>query len=151
MLAIQLNTLQTCSLVIGFLTVPHASFAQGCNIADVLFGKVRIEIILDKQYNFETGIIFGNDSSNEKFRSGKILGKIEPWGTASSTARRIDNVHAELCGVLAKNLVVDVSDSDCDKCDKSPILIKSVTKTSYVVLRKDGKILGTIEGRLPKY
>ena len=82
--------------------------------------------------------------------SNKISGMIEPWGTASSTARRIDNVDAELCGVLAKNLVVDISGSDCEKCDKSPLLIKSVSKTSYVVLRKDGNVIGSIEGRLPK-
>lgn len=151
MLAFNRNKFHACLAVLGCLVSPKIAFADGCNIANILFGKVRIEIIQDKQYNFETGIIFGNDFSNEKIRNGKILGKIEPWGTASSTARRIDNVDGELCGVLAKNSVVDVSVSDCEKCDKSPLLVKSVTKTSSVVIRKDGNILGTIEGRLPKY
>jgi hypothetical protein len=122
--------------------------AEGCNIANVLFGSVRIEII--KHSDYETGIVFGNDFDSERFRNGKILGKIEPWGTASSTLRRIENANGDICGVLTTDLTVSTDDAECANCNKQPFELRKVSPNSYAVVLKSGKIVGTIEGRLPK-
>ena len=79
--------MKTAITVAGAIIVGGAGAvrAEGCNIADVLFGKVRIEIIRhqgdtapsgQKLAGYETGIIFGNDFDSPRFSYDKIfLGK----------------------------------------------------------------------------
>ena len=63
---------------LALLTTTSAQ-ANGCNIADVMFGKVTIELIQHKGY--ETAIIVGNDYpavGTSKFNAlkGAIYGQI---------------------------------------------------------------------------
>ena len=147
----------------GDTDLTNAAHAKGCNIAEVLFGKVKVEILPHKEPNgvisYETGIIFGNDYpevGRSKFDYMRILGQIN--SPERDGTRRILDVNGELCGVIEvmdergrplSELVVDNSDADCDSCDKTPIILRRVPPNSYVAMRHD-EIMGTIRGRLNK-
>lgn len=68
------STLATAFAVI--LSSSGLARAEGCNIADMLFGKVRIEIIKHNTEagKWETGVIKGNDTNGGRFSYEKILG-----------------------------------------------------------------------------
>lgn len=137
--------------------------AKGCNIADILFGKVRIEILPHKEPNgtvsYETGIILGNDFpevGRSKFDYMKILGQIS--SAERDGSRAILDVNGERCGTIEvmdergrplPEMVIDTSDTDCDTCDKTPIILRRVPPNSYVIMRHN-EIMGTISGRLNK-
>jgi hypothetical protein len=125
--------------------------ANGCNIADVMFGKVAIELIQHKGY--DTAIIVGKDYpavGTSKFDAlkGAIYGQIS--SPERDGSRKITNADGDICGSLGADLVIDTVDSDCSGCDKTPVTLQKVPKLDgYVVVRR-GSIMGTIEGRLPK-
>ena len=135
-------------ITIMCLILPSVAKAESCNLADVLFGPTTIEII--KNDGYERGIIFGANFNGQHFRSGKILGIIDAWGIGHSTSRSIKDVSGEMCGVLEKDLTIEVSRQDCPGCKKGQTRLKEITKNSYVVISQE-KIVGTIDGRLPKY
>jgi len=88
--------------------------AKGCNIADVMFGSVKIELIQHKGY--ESAIIVGNDYpavGTSKFDAlkGAIYGQIAPPERDGS--RRLTNADGEICGSIGADLVIDATDSDC--------------------------------------
>jgi hypothetical protein len=151
--------MKTAIAVAGAIIVGGASAvrAEGCNIADVLFGKVRIEIIQhqgdtapsgQKLAGYETGIIFGNDFDSPRFSYDKILGQVAPPERDGSM--RITNVNGELCGSILRDMSIDNSSASCGGCSKTPINLLKISPNSYVVRLKGGNIVGTIEGRLNK-
>lgn len=77
--------------------------ADGCNISNLLFGKVRIEQIQHPGY--ETGVIFGNDFDSKRFSYDKMLGRIA--APERDGSRQISDVNGEDCGRLRSNLVID--------------------------------------------
>jgi hypothetical protein len=123
-----------------------AARAEGCNIADVLFGKVRIEIIQHKDY--ETGIIFGNDFDSKKFSYDKILGQIA--SAERDGSRTVSDANGEPCGTIEQNLTIDTSNTNCNSCDKTPVTLRKVPPNSYIVMRNGAQIVGTISGTLNK-
>ena len=153
-----------CFVVLAAVLIwVNAAHAKGCNIADVLFGKVRVEILPHKEPNgvisYETVIIFGNDypeAGRSKFDYMRILGQIE--SPERDGTRHILDVTGELCGNIEvmdkrgrplRELIINTSDVDCASCDKTPIVLRRVPPNSYVVTRHD-EIMGTISGRLNK-
>lgn len=148
------------ALILSWTSVADA---KGCNIANILFGKVRIVILPHKEPNgavsYETGIILGNDFpevGTSKFDYMKMLGQISPPERDGS--RAIFDVNGERCGTIEtmdeqgrplREMVIDTTDTDCDGCDKTPIILRRVPPNSYVVMRND-EIMGTISGRLNK-
>lgn len=129
-------------LVSSTLALASCTWAQAeeCNIANVLFGKVRIEEAKS------TSIIIGNDFDSQRFGYGKILGQIA--GSERDDSRRISDVNLNVCGILEDNMRIDTSQAECKSCAKSRISLKKVGP-GFVVL-SDGKIMGTIEGKLPR-
>lgn len=121
--------------------------ADGCNIANLLFGKVRIELIYNKKFEYETGIIFGNDFDSKRFAYDRILGKIA--GSERDGSHRVNDVNGEMCGEITENLRVDTEGVECASCGKMPIRLQKVGN-GYAVVTGAGNIMGTIEGRLPK-
>jgi hypothetical protein len=126
-----------------------SALAEECNIANVLFGKVRIELIPHKEEQrfkgYETGIVFGADFDSKRFSYDKILGRISPPERDGS--RRISDVSGEPCGEITQSM--QIVPEDCQGCAKGPYALRRVTNSSYVVLHPNGSILGTVEGRLP--
>ena len=119
--------------------------ADGCNLANIILGKVRIELIPHDGY--ETGINFGNDFDSKRFSYYKILGQIA--SSERDGSRRITDVNGELCGVLLKDLNIDTSDGVCAGCSKEPKKLIRISPKAYGVMVNDS-IMGTIEGRLNK-
>lgn len=117
--------------------------AEGCNIANVLFGKVRIELIQHSDY--QIGIIFGGDFDSKRFDYYRILGRID--APERDGSRRIVDVNGELCGIIESDLRIDLSDAECTPCSKRPVHLRRVG-SNYVVLQ-EGTIMGTINGSLP--
>jgi hypothetical protein len=139
-------------LTAGMAVLATASAqANGCNIADVMFGSVAIELIQHKGY--ETAIVRGNDYpavGTSKFDAlkGAIYGQIS--SPERDGSRKVTNADGDICGSIGADLVIDTTDSDCNGCDKAPVTLQKVPKIDgYVVVRR-GSIMGTIEGRLPK-
>jgi len=118
--------------------------AEECNIANILFGKVRIELIPHKDY--ETGIVFGNDFDSKRFSYYKILGQIA--SPERDGSRHISDVNGEPCGEVTQNM--QIVPENCQGCSKGPYPLRKVSNSSYVILHSNGSILGNIEGRLPK-
>ena len=124
--------------------------AEGCNIADVIFGKVRIEIIPHNSggSKWETGIIFGNDTNGGRYSYYKILGQVDQ--SERDGSRAIKNIDGELCGTLNRDMSVDTEYASCvGTWCKRPISIRQVTPENLAVVA-NGSIQGTIEGRFPK-
>ncbi len=72
-----------------------ATADQGCNIADLMYGRVRIELIPHKE-GFETGIIMGADFDSKRFSYYRILGQIA--SPERDGSRLISDVNGESCG-----------------------------------------------------
>ncbi len=121
------------------------AYAEGCNVADVLFGKVRIELIQHRDY--QTGVIYGNDFDSKRFSYYRILGQI--MSPERDGSRRISDVNGEVCGVLLDNMTIDTSDSVAPSGNISA-KVQRISSVALVVLHGDGGIAGTITGRLPK-
>lgn len=118
--------------------------AEGCNIADILFGKVRIELIRHKDYS--AGVIFGDDFDSKRFSYYKIVGQIA--SPERDGSRAISDVSGQPCGTLQRDLKVDTEFVDCPSCSKAPVSVRRVTSSSFAVI-SGGAIVGTIRGALP--
>lgn len=125
--------------------------AGACNIADILFGKVRIEQILSEPRPgfaaYEIGIIFGGDFDSKRFSYDRILGRISPPERDGS--RSIRDVTGDFCGTIQKDMSINLEGLECGGCSKEPISLRSVTTNAFAVVSRNGDIMGTISGRLP--
>ena len=138
--ALSIRKLVSLAMIVTSLIFCPTAQADGCNIANLLFGKVRIEQAKS------TSIIIGNDFDSQRFRYGNILGQIA--GSERDDSRRISDLSQNVCGILQSNMQIDTSEAECKSCSKSRISLKKVGP-GFVVL-SDGKIMGTIEGKLPQ-
>lgn len=116
---------------------------SGCNIANVLFGSVRIELIPKQGY--ETGIVFGNSTDGGRFARARVLGVIH--SPERDGSRAVLDTDGNPCGEITERMQIV---ADCIGCAKGSYTLKSVSGVSLVVLHRDGSILGTIQGRLPR-
>ena len=71
-------TIATATAFAMMLSSIGLARAEGCNIADMIFGKVRIEFIPHNTGagKYETGIIFGNDTNGGVFHITKFWDKL---------------------------------------------------------------------------
>ena len=117
------------------LICASAHAEQGCNIADVLFGKTRLKLI--PRNGYETGITFGDDYDSKRFSYDRILGQID--GPECDGSRKVSNIDGTECGHIDDDLRIDTSGSDCYSCSKTPVTLKEV-----------GKLVGILNDRLNK-
>jgi hypothetical protein len=120
-----------------FAATVSASVAHAeCNLRDVFFGQIAIEIVTHDVegmpgIRYETGIIVDNTGTS------KIRGQIgEPERDGS---RPILNANGENCGRLESNF--RITDGDL------PLRLRRVSSNSFVVFNGNTPV-GTIEGRL---
>ena len=126
--------------VFGVALISSQHARADCNVAKLLQGPSRIENIRHKG-GWETGIVFGNHSSN----SHKLLGYIE--GPERDDSRLVRNTDGEWCFRIQNNLSLSF-ESDCQTCPKLSVTLRKSPK-GYPIVQSDGTVLGTIEGKLP--
>ncbi len=109
-----------------------------CEIADILFGKIK----LDPVGRNESALIRSATFENPKKDYDVILGEI----TVDRGGFTIYNAKHVVIGQISTRLVVEGSDTACDK--NSVVSIKKVQDGAYMVL-SDRTPEGTIEGKMP--
>ena len=118
----------------------QVTFAQGCNIDNVLSGGLMIELIKHTPTKelgyYETGVIFRDGED-------QIVGSMQEAERDGSN--RIEDVNGQPCGVIEKNLHVSVE----DESNKEILYLRNVGGSAFVIIR-DGRNVGTIEGRFPQ-
>jgi len=126
------------SVVVLTLLSSNAISASGqCNVADMLFGDVRIDLI---QYDgYQTAIIFGNDFNSNKFQCGRILGMIS--APERDGSRAIRDLNGTRCVTITEDLEIDSEDGETSIVGK----LRKISKKSFVLLSDDESILGSIE------
>jgi hypothetical protein len=137
------------ALAVAMLADPVfvASASAECGVANILFGKVEVEIIPhdNEAGKYETAIVRGADFDSKRFPYGKILGELSSRERNGSLP--IMNLDHVIVGSISSDLRVEGND---EACDKSRIArLHKVSPTSYV-LKVGDSIVGTIDGRLPR-
>lgn len=134
------------ALLIVFTAVAAAD-ASDCQIANILFGKVRVEIIPHNNNgeNYETAVVFGADFDSKRFASGRIVGQISSRERDGSLP--IKNIGGVIVASISRDLRLETLEDACDK--NSRVQIRKVSPTSYAVMNENS-IVGTIDGRLPQ-
>jgi len=114
--------------------------AQTCELADILFNRVQLEIVEHDDYETATVRTIEGNSANDEL--GKIVGEIY----ADRGAYVLQNTKDETVGLINPDFVVDPF-QDCDRSETLEIV--PVRDGSYIVL--SGKTpVGTIAGRFPE-
>ncbi len=137
-----------CRLLMPFFILCSASLAvkAECNIGDLFFGPVSIEILPHPKPNYyETGIIIGDDTNGGPFKYRKILGQIEE--SERDGSRAVYNAAYDFCGILKEDGRFDAIDAECASC-KIPEFTIRKSKSGMTVVSKEGRVIGTIKGRL---
>src|SRR5215216_4600170 len=146
----------TCMLSMGCAWAPaHARWTRtvevsaACRIADILFGKIRLDIISRSDY--ETAIIRSIEFRGGRHSStvpdpqrayGRILGEI----TAVRGDFSVLGIDRVIVGQISPELVIEGLDK---VCGDSRVVIRPVQGGGYVILNGENPV-GTIEGRFPK-
>ena len=135
------------AIVICFCTAFMPAHASNCQIANILFGKVRMEIIPHSNdgEKYETAIVYGADFDSKRFAYEKVVGQISSKERDGSLP--IANVDGVIVGSISRDLRIEVLDDGCDKSDH--LQLHKVSPTSYAVM-SGNSIVGTIDGRLPR-
>ena len=120
--------------------------ADACDVANVLFGKISLEIIPHtyQSDHWESALIRNNEIfGSEKENSNAIRGEI----TVDRGDFAVRRANQEVVGYIFPDLRIDGGDDDdCDK--KKKVVIKKVKQGIYVILNGD-TLVGTIKGRFP--
>ncbi len=126
------------SIAMVFLSL---SPIYACEIAEIMFGKISIDIVPHKGY--ETAIIRCADFESKKHSHGAIIGEI----TVDRGGFAVRNINQVVIGTISPDLKMEGWSDDCDENQK--ISIQKVQPGAYVIM--NGKMpVGTIEGRFPK-
>lgn len=146
----------TCMLSMGCAWAPaHARWTRtpmevsaSCRIADILFGKIRLDIISRSDY--ETAIIRSAEITDPRSSTvhdpqrayGRILGEI----TVNRGSFSVAGIDQAFVGTISPELVIEGRDK---VCGDSRVVIRPVQEGGYVILKGENPV-GTIEGRFPK-
>jgi hypothetical protein len=120
---------------------PMNAAASSCQIADIMFGDIQLDILTKPDY--ETAIVRSATFKDSTKNFGAILGEI----TVDRGGFAIRNPNQVVVGAISPKLEIEGWDDGCDK-QRRPI-IKSVQPGIYVIINGDLPV-GTIKGRLPK-
>jgi hypothetical protein len=118
-----------------------AATSTACQAADVLFGKVELQIVPEP--GWESALVRHADFNDNSRGFGVIRGEI----TVDRGGFAIRNRDNQVVGVISPKLQVEGWDDDCDKNAK--IIIRKLQPEVYVIMNGDTPV-GTIKGRFPK-
>ncbi|MFL5217140.1 MAG: hypothetical protein ACJ8DO_00535 [Microvirga sp.] len=145
----------TCMLSMGCAWAPAYARSTrtpsaSCRIADILSGKIRLDIISRSDY--ETAIIRSIEFRGGRHSStvpdpqrayGRILGEI----TAERGAFSVVDIDRVIVGQISPELVIEGWDKVCG--DSRMVIRPAIQEGGYVILNGENPV-GTIEGRFPK-
>jgi hypothetical protein len=122
-------------------------YADACDVASVLFGKIELEIIPQrnerhKGEHWESALIRNDSFESKDENMGAIRGVIT-LDRGSFAVRKPDQV---VVAIIFPTLEVEALDDDCDKTKK--LVIKKMKQGVYVIINGDTPV-GTISGRFP--
>lgn len=115
--------------------------AASCQVADILFGDVQLDIL--KKDDYETAIVRSGTFNNPKKNYDALLGEI----TVERGGFSVHDPNQIVVGSISPKLVVEGDDDVCDK--RAKIVIKPVQPGVYVIMNGASPV-GTIKGRFPK-
>lgn len=127
-------------LTLAILTAATPAYSESCQIADILFGQISLDIIPYDGY--ETAVVRSATFDNPEKYFGAILGEI----TVDRGAFAVRTTGHVVVGVITPQLHIEGWDDVCDK--KSNVEIVKVRDGSYTIL-SDNDPVGTISGRFP--
>ena len=130
----------TAAVILSGLVV-WSSSADACEIAQVMFGSIVLNIVPAKDY--ETALIRHGDFKDPKRNFGSFRGEI----TVDRGGFSIRNNNQVVVGNITSDLRMQGLDDDCDK--RSDLVIRKIQQGSYVIMNGTTPV-GTIEGRFPK-
>lgn len=125
------------AVILAALTVAPA---QSCEVAQVLFGDIQLDIV--KYPDYESAIVRHANFNDKKLNSGAIKGEI----TVDRGSFAVRNTNNEVIGIISPQLAIEGQDG-CDKAAR--IVIKRTAKDVFTIL-SGNKPVGTIAGRFPK-
>jgi hypothetical protein len=124
--------------------------SASCRIADILFGKIRLDIISRSDY--EAAIIRSVEMTGGPRSStvhdpqrayGRILGEI----TVNRGSFSVAGIDQVFVGAISPELVIEGRDKVCG--DSRMVIRPAIQEGGYVILNGENPV-GTIEGRFPK-
>jgi hypothetical protein len=127
--------------IIVAAATPISAVASSCQIANIMFGDVQLDILAHPDY--ETAIVRAAMFKDSTKNFGAILGEI----TVDRGGFAIRDRNQVVVGTISPKLVVEGSDASCDKQQR--VAIKPVQPGVYVIINGDTPV-GTIKGRFPK-
>jgi hypothetical protein len=128
-------------LAIVVAATPVSAVASSCQIADIMFGDVQLDILPHPDY--ETAIVRSATFKDSTKNFGAILGEI----TVDRGGFAIHDRNQVVVGTISPKLVVEGWDASCDK--RQRVAIKPVQPGVYVIINGDTPV-GTLKGRFPK-
>ncbi|MET7242367.1 hypothetical protein ABZT49_03280 [Methylobacterium sp. EM32] len=132
---------KSAALLIFTLALIGRAHASSCEVADILFGNVQLDIV--RKSNYETAIVRSDNFNNPKKNYGAVLGEI----TVDRGGFAIRDINQVVVGVISPKLIVEGWD---DVCDKRSVISISSAKPGVYVITNGSRPVGTILGRFPK-
>lgn len=120
---------------------PTPTVAASCEIAQVMFGNINLEIV--DHGNYESALVRNNDFNNREQNYGAIRGEI----TVDRGAFAVRNVKGVVVGTISPELQIEGFDEVCDK--SKPVMVRWVQHSVYVIVNGEYPV-GMIKGRFPK-
>lgn len=133
--------LKMCLSAILPVIVPTPTMAASCEIAKVMFGNTKLEIV--DHGGYESALIRNNDFNNREQNFGAIRGEI----TVDRGALAVRNAQGVVVGTISPQLQIEGFDQVCDK--SKPVMVRWVQRSVYVIVNGDDPV-GMIKGRFPK-
>jgi hypothetical protein len=136
-----MNFLKALSLAISFAAAPLSAVAASCQLADIMFGDIQLDIL--RKADYETAIVRSATFKDPNKNFGALLGEI----TVDRGGFSIRDRNQVVVGAITPTMAVEGWDVSCDRQQR--VVIKSVQPGVYVILNGDTPV-GTIKGRFPK-
>lgn len=129
-----------CVTTALFATLFDSETAMACEMAEVLFGDIRLSVM--KQDGFESAVVRHNNFDSSEKNYGALKGEI----TVDRGSFAVRNINQVVIGIITPDLIVEGLDDSCDK--SSRVSIVPVKRGVYAILN-GSRPVGTIEGRFP--
>ncbi|VVT02287.1 exported hypothetical protein [Hoeflea sp. EC-HK425] len=126
--------------VLALTLLTSSAHATPCEVANILFGPIKFDII--KYDGYETAVVRSAtfDDPSKNFRA--ILGEI----TVDRGSFAVRNTEHVVVGAISPELRIESLD---DTCDKSAVIeFVKAKRNTYIILNGDTPV-GTMEGRFP--
>ncbi|MCW1919321.1 hypothetical protein NX862_11180 [Rhodobacter sp. KR11] len=130
------------TLVLAFLTASPVFAQSTCQVAEILFGPIKLDKVIYPDGGYETAIVRSDTFDNPDKPYGAILGEI----TVDRGGFAVRTPAQTVVGVIGPDLKVEGWDEVCG--GSSEVVIAPINKGNYATLI-DNKPVGTVSGFFP--